>query len=52
MYRISIGEDTMERLKKWAWANVGYGDPESIGRKGSGLSAEEAICELLTKAGF
>ena len=55
-YRVAVSEPTMERLRKFvaneykmdhsAWRS------DMLGNKGAGYSFEDALAELLTKAGF
>jgi len=53
VYRISISEGTMERMRKYTQAKHKYADMP--GRPGNGkysYTVEDVVCELLTKEGF
>jgi NADH/NAD ratio-sensing transcriptional regulator Rex len=53
VYRISISEDTMERMRKYV--RVIHKAPSGIGKPGNskyGYTVEDIVCELLSKEGF
>ena len=55
-YRVVVSEATMERLRKFVFSieSKYYSTwrSEMLGHKGAGYSFEDALAELLTKAGF
>ena len=55
-YRVVVSEAAMERLKKFVAAEyekfqIGWRS-DMLGHKGAGYSFEDALADLLTKAGF
>jgi hypothetical protein len=53
VYRISISENTMERMRKYTQAKHKYADmPGNPGNGKYGYTVEDLVCELLTKEGF
>jgi len=53
VYRVSISEDTMDRMRKYVKATrERYTLPGYRGNPKFGYTVEDIVCELLTKEGF
>jgi hypothetical protein len=53
VYRISISEDTMRRLRKLAANRYKFAsEPGHPGNGKYGYTVEDIVCELLREAGF
>jgi len=54
VYRVSVSEDTMERMRKYVRAihKGAWSLPGERGNSKFGFTVEDIVCELLTKEGF